>query len=94
MKLTLTLEINDLVIGDDLRFPVVAALLRAHADDILRTCGSPQMYGARIAYGPHHIVVTVPNHDVEAPTAEPTLQREDIKNIDSWADKGPNEVVL
>jgi hypothetical protein len=84
MKLTLTLELDEDVIGDDLRYPVIVALLRAHADDIERTKGDPQLYATRIAYGPHQIVVAMPNHDHVRPEETARVRSEDLRPYVGW----------
>jgi hypothetical protein len=84
MKLTLTLELDEDALGDDLRYPIVAALLRAHADDIERTQGGAQMYATRIAYGPHQIVVAMPNHDHVRPEETARVRSEDLRPSEGW----------
>jgi hypothetical protein len=79
MKLTLTLELDEDVLGDDLRYPVIAALLRAHAADVERLHGASHLYATRIAYGPHHIVVAMPNHDHVAPSEDARVRSEDLR---------------
>lgn len=78
VKLTLTLELDEAALGDELRYPVIAALLRAHAADIERLRGGADLYATRIAYGPHQIVVAMPNHDHKAPSEPARVRSEDL----------------
>lgn len=82
MRLTFALEIDEAALGDDYRYPVVAELLMRHAGDVLRLHGGG-LLGKRIGYGPHNVVVGLPNLDHD-PFPDPDVMHEHLLDAPPW----------